>query len=255
MALVFAVLFNKMALGGQTFHEIAGLTVGAFIALHMALNWAWLKGVTKKLFDKKLPVRTKLTYTVDFLLLLAILFIIITGILMSRVVFAGLLSLHLNISGLHKAASYIALLLIGMHLGLSWNRVMTIVKNLLKLPKKRMLGALATACAIAVFSLGSYNVVSTGYFNKVMAVGSGYSERGEAGGENMYASFGQGNGNGQNNTLGCGKMNGNGGHGTEDVLSTIYENLSMMAAFAVFTYYIDKLIHRKPKKKVTITAA
>ena len=249
MALVFAVLFNKMALGGQTFHEIAGLAVGAFIAFHMVLNWAWLKGVTKKLFDRKLPDRTKLTYLVDILLLLSILFIIITGILISKVVFADVLSLHLNVSGLHKAVSYIALLLIGIHVGLSWNRVTAIVKNLLRLPKKRVLGAAATVCAIAIFSLGSYNIVSTDYFEKVTSVASGYSERGEAGGENMNVSFGQGNGNGQNNASGKGQMNGNGGHGSENVLSTIYENLSIMAAFAVFTYYVDKLIHRKPRKR------
>ena len=58
MALIFAVLFNKMVLGGLVFHEIAGIAIGTFIVLHKVLNRAWLQGVTKKFFSTKLPVRT-----------------------------------------------------------------------------------------------------------------------------------------------------------------------------------------------------
>ncbi|MFB0919393.1 MAG: DUF4405 domain-containing protein [Oscillospiraceae bacterium] len=255
MALIFAILFDKNALGGITFHEVAGLAIGAFIIIHMVLNKEWLKVVTKKIFNKTLPARTRAAYIVDVLLLTAIAVIIITGILMSKVVFADILSVHLNVSGLHKAISYIALMLIGIHLGLSWNRVVAIVKKLLKLPKKRVLSAIAAAFAIAVFSLGSYNIVSTGYFSKVTTIASGYSERGEISGENVPAAFGQGNGNQQHNGSDSGKMNGGGGHGSENVLTIIYENLSIMAAFAVFAYYIDKLIHIKPKKRITEVTA
>lgn len=255
MALVFAILFNKTALGGMAFHEIAGLAIGAFIIIHMIQNRAWLKGVTKKLFNPKLPTRTRVAYIVDVLLLTAIAVIIITGILMSRVVFANLISVHLNVSGLHKAVSYIALALIGAHIGLSWNRVVTIVKKLLHIPQRRALGAVATLCAVIVFSLGSYNIVSTGYIDKVGSVTSGYSQFGE--GEHSFAgketpdgavlsepNSGRGSGNGNGN----GKMHGGGGQGSANVLMTIYQNLSIVAAFAVFIFYIDKLFRKKPKK-------
>ncbi|PKM74005.1 MAG: hypothetical protein CVU91_02900 [Firmicutes bacterium HGW-Firmicutes-16] len=255
MAIVFAILFNKTALGGMTFHEIAGLAIGAFIIIHMIQNRAWLKGVTKKLFNPKLPVRTRVAYIVDALLLIAVAVIIVTGILMSKVLFASVINVHLNVESLHKAVSYIALALIGTHIGLSWNRVVAIVKKLLNIPKKRALGAIATACAIIVFSLGSYNIVSTGYFNKVASIASGYSERGNSG-----YSFGEGevsssadlaafiDGNGGR------KMNGESRHENSNALSTIYQNLSIVAAFAVFTFYIDKLMHRKKKKTGKVAA-
>ena len=301
MALVFAILFNKSALGGMLFHEIAGLAFGAFIVFHMVLNRAWLKGVTKKLFCKKLPARTRAAYIIDALLLTALAVIIMTGILMSRELFPNLFNISLNVEGLHKSVSYIALLLAGAHLGLSWNRVAAIVKKLLKLPENKALGALATACAITVFALGSYNIVSTGYVGKVASISSSFSESG--GGEH---SFGQGSesaeeasavsascitastvsadavssaslngsgsqsstggsyssddtslsaqGGGQGLGNGSGKLNGGGGQGSVNVLSTIYQNLSIMAAFAVFTYYIDKLFKKKPKKKGEQTA-
>lgn len=292
MALVFAILFNKTALGGMTFHEIAGLAVGAFIIIHMIQNRAWLKGVTKKIFNPKLPTRTKVAYIVDVLLLVAVTVIIITGILMSKVLFANLINVRLNVSGLHKAVSYIALALIGTHIGLSWNRVTAIAKKLLNIPKKRTLGAIATACAIIVFSLGSYNIVSTGYFDKVASIASDQSQREngkhsfgseETGGEEASAAVTAGatasnlsadavssaslnNNNSQSaisgspasdNTSvsapggfgnGNGKTNSKGYQGSAGVLMTIYQNLSIVAAFAVFIFYIDKLIQKKPKK-------
>lgn len=310
MALIFAILFNKSALGGMTFHEIAGLAVGAFIVFHMVLNRAWLKGVTKKLFDKKLPARTRVAYIVDALLLLSLAVIIITGILMSKVLFPNLFNISLNVEGLHKSVSYLALLLIGAHLGLSWNRVVAIMKKLLRLPKKKAFGAVATVFAIAVFALGSSNIVATGYFDKLAAISSSFSEEERGGkgngsgaengetadetaaditssgtfasgitadtvssasiteisGSDTALSGGEaasgytadtndatltesGTGSGAHN--GSGKNGGikdEGGQGSANVLATIYQNLSIMAAFAVFTYYIDKLLRRKPKK-------
>jgi len=134
MALIFAVLFNKMVLGGLTFHEIAGIAIGVFIILHKVLNRAWIQGVTKKFFSPKLPVRTRVAYIIDILLLSAVLVIIVTGILMSKVLFAGILNVHLNVSGLHKSVSYIALMLIGVHIGLSWNRVVRSLKQFKTIP-------------------------------------------------------------------------------------------------------------------------
>ncbi len=253
MALVFAILFNKAALGGLAFHETAGLAVGAFIILHKVLNWAWIKGVTKRLFDPKLPFLTRAAYIVDILLLICVAVIIVTGILMSKVLFANLISVRLNVEALHKAVSYIALMLIGVHVGLSWNRVTSIMKKLLHIPQKRVLGAVATACAVAVFALGSYNIVSMGYFDRVASIASGYSERGEDGQSSFTQGAEIGGGKGWHNGLGGGK--GEGGKSGADVLSTIYQNISIMAAFAVFTYYIGKLINGKPKKTGIMTAA
>ena len=100
---------------------------------------------------------------------------------MSKVLFAGILNVHLNVSGLHKSVSYIALMLIGVHIGLSWNRVVSIMKKLLKIQNKKALRAIATACALIVFAVGSYNIVSSGYVSKVASSVSGYSETGNGG--------------------------------------------------------------------------
>ena len=53
MALTFALLFNPRVLGGLTFHETAGLAIGAAILTHILLNYRWVKNVTLKIFDQK----------------------------------------------------------------------------------------------------------------------------------------------------------------------------------------------------------
>jgi len=174
------------------------------------------------------------------------------------------------------------------------------MRKLMKIQKKKALGAIATACALIVFALGSYNIVSSGYANKVASIVSGYSETGNGGasfngtessgssstivsatttsadavssasintGASQSATSGSSpsvadesylsnnNAEGNGNTAATGKglgnhgvMNGKVRAGSTGLLSTLYQNLSIIAAFAVFTYYLDKLLHRKRKK-------
>ena len=62
MAVTFVLFFNKQVLGGLTFHEIAGLAIAVAFFTHVLLNWQWVKKVTVKLFDRRLPRRTKFGY-------------------------------------------------------------------------------------------------------------------------------------------------------------------------------------------------
>ena len=59
MGITFVLFFNKRVLGGLTFHEIAGLLIAVVFFTHIILNWKWIKNVTLKLFDRKLPLRAK----------------------------------------------------------------------------------------------------------------------------------------------------------------------------------------------------
>ncbi|MCR4432216.1 MAG: hypothetical protein NUV45_14525 [Tepidanaerobacteraceae bacterium] len=53
MTAVFTLMFNKMAIAGLYFHEVAGLSLGAAFVVHKALNWKWITQITKKLFSHK----------------------------------------------------------------------------------------------------------------------------------------------------------------------------------------------------------
>ncbi|MGN7764108.1 hypothetical protein [Paenibacillus sp. 22594] len=91
MALLFILLY-PVELTGLKFHEIFGIVLGLPIVIHVLLNWKWVNSVTRKLFSKKTPGRTKLSYVINLLLLLNMLVVAISGLFISRVLFPHLQS-------------------------------------------------------------------------------------------------------------------------------------------------------------------
>lgn len=87
MGMTFALLFNKMVLGGLTFHEIAGTAIGFAVLAHVLLNVNYVKKITLRLFNKSLPGKTRLGYALNVLLLLSMIFILFSGFVISRVLF------------------------------------------------------------------------------------------------------------------------------------------------------------------------
>lgn len=69
MAIVLALLYNKRVLG-MAFHEIAGIAICGLFIIHKLLNRKWIAAVTRSLFSRQTPVRQKLSWVLDFLLLL-----------------------------------------------------------------------------------------------------------------------------------------------------------------------------------------
>lgn len=269
MAIVFALLFNKFALG-LTFHEIAGLAIGAAFIIHKLLNAKWIKCVTQNIFNKNLLFKTRLNYILDILLLLCFAFIIISGIFISKVLFP-----NIDISGestfklLHISISYATLMLIGIHIGLHWDWVMDKTKKMFNISAtKKVLSIISTITAIAIFTFGSFNIYSTGYFEKVFmqeSISSGHhygngslNESGEdhTGTESDASEIthtdetpetqnGSGKGNGKRNRINSINM--------QDAFYFFITYLSIVSAFTVLTYYIQKITEDKKKRLKIVT--
>nr|WP_239565480.1 DUF4405 domain-containing protein [Brevibacillus fulvus] len=130
MALAFALLMNPRVLNGLPFHEIAGLLFGVAILTHIGLNFQWVKQTTLKIFDAKLPKKMRFSYLLNILLLISMSTIIITGILISKVVFPNLaVEGSRAIRGLHSLSANVTLVLVGLHIGVHWQWVMGICKK------------------------------------------------------------------------------------------------------------------------------
>ncbi|WP_338448703.1 DUF4405 domain-containing protein [Niallia oryzisoli] len=172
MAVTFVLFFNKRVLGGLTFHEIAGLAIGGVFFIHVLLNGKWVKNVTLRLFDSKLPFKTRFNYFLNLLLLVTMLFVIISGIFISRVVFP-----NINIGNeqwfkvTHMSVSYLALVLVAIHVGMHWNWVVNTFKNILKLKGKRpAVGFVAKLAAAALLIFGSYQMYFSHFFMHLQGV-------------------------------------------------------------------------------------
>jgi uncharacterized membrane protein YgcG len=120
--------------------------------------------VTKRLFAKATPGLVRARYIVDVLLLIAFLTIGVTGILINKTLFA----IHVagNATTLHYFASAIAILLMGVHLGLHADYIFG---KLFRKGANRIV-KLATAVVLALLvAFGGYSLFTTQFVSYLAA--------------------------------------------------------------------------------------
>lgn len=183
MGIVFALLFNTQVLGGLTFHEIAGLAIGCAVIFHILLNAKWVKKVTVGIFSPRTKGKQRLEYILDVLCLVDLAVIIVTGVLISKVLFPSLGGGdNHSLQGIHTATSYIGLLLIGVHLGLHRQWIVSTVRNLFKIKGastvRRVIG---NVCAIVLLACGIYFMNAVNYVQQVASL-TGSAQYGQTAG-------------------------------------------------------------------------
>lgn len=139
-------------LWGEIAHEWLGAGILVLFLLHHGLNVNWYGALFKGKYSPQRVFQTAL----DFLLCLDMLALIISGVMMSRHVFA-----FLGLSGgmalarqLHLAGSYWGFVLMSMHLGLHWNMIMGMDR---KIAERKMPSPLRIVVAgIAAYGLWAF---------------------------------------------------------------------------------------------------
>lgn len=164
MAVLFITFFNKNLISFK-FHIMGGYVFTAFILIHMFLNRKWIINISKRLFDKKLRLRVKISYILSVFLFISIFSIIASGVLMmksttyDRIMFWKML---------HFGASYLSIALIGMHIGLYCNFIMNMFKKVFEIKKNNSTSKmLVNISVILVLIFGIYTTYKVEYFTKV----------------------------------------------------------------------------------------
>ncbi|WP_459908355.1 hypothetical protein [Desulfotomaculum defluvii] len=85
MMITLCLLYNTHSTG-LAFHEIAGLVLGGAVILHLFFNKDWVIGISKKIFSKNLNWKTRFSYSLNLILLIDMFFIILSGLLISKIV-------------------------------------------------------------------------------------------------------------------------------------------------------------------------
>lgn len=268
MGLMFLLFFNSRVLGGLTYHEIAGLVFAGVFLTHVLLNSSWVKNITLRMFDGKLPWRARGAYLLNFLLLLSMSCVIFSGIVISRVVFPNFnLGNESWFRTAHEALSFFVLILVGLHVGIHWHWVVNVFKKMVGLKAKvRWTTYVLPIAALAILLFGVYEIQQTSFLNRVASVssvfsGSGGDMRGhgtfEAGG-NHPTGFKGGHGfasaGGQKPDLTNGQrpnfahrqgLRGEGDGGGANVLGVIVVYSAITGVFVVLSYYLRKLFVRR----------
>ena len=162
MAVILVLLYNSHVLA-LAFHEIAGLFIFGLFVIHVLLNRKWVISITSKLFNKKLAPQVRFGYAIDILLLIAFVMIIVSGILISQVLFPSLaMGKDSPWRNIHLFSAAVALILVGIHLGLHWNFVSGVFKKVVKLPA-RVAKPLGIVLLVVVLVFGLYSLKTSSF--------------------------------------------------------------------------------------------
>ncbi len=157
IAMLLMLLYKKNVIS-LAFHEAAGVILCLFIVVHLLLNKKWISAVTKGLFSKTTPARTRVLYAVDFLLALDFLFLLVTGIGISKKLFSSIAFIGNKGIPFHIFFGGLSVVLIGIHIGLHWNVIRAaITKNKAK-PAARAAGIAVLAVLIG---FGGYSLAKS----------------------------------------------------------------------------------------------
>ncbi len=169
MALLLALMYNKRLLG-LAFHEIGGMALCGLFIIHKLLNWKWIKAVSTGLFSRRVPARQKLYWVLDILLFASFAYVLVSGILISKVVFpstGGGMAFKLG----HYAAAALALVLTGVHVGLHMGWLGQRMPFLRRLPILARRG-LAVLLSVAVLVFGGLQLTSTSFTGWLGSIGA-----------------------------------------------------------------------------------
>ena len=163
MLILLVLMYRKQVISLQ-FHEIGGLALIGLFLIHNLINGRWITATTRKLFSKGTPGMVRARYIVDALLLVAFLTVGITGVLINKTLFT--IRVGGNAKTLHYFASAIAIVLMGVHLGLHADYIFG------KLFKKgaNKIAKIATAALLAAMvAFGGYSLVTTQFVSFLAA--------------------------------------------------------------------------------------
>jgi hypothetical protein len=131
LLIAFVLLMDPRSFYGLTFHEWAGLVIGAFFILHTLLSWGFVRTVTLRFFGP-IKQRPRVNYVVDILLLFWVSLAIVSGLAIARTIDFSWMGFSRSSMmfwrTLHISSSMIALVAVGVHLGLHWSWVMARIR-------------------------------------------------------------------------------------------------------------------------------
>lgn len=121
--IVTLLLLMAYALIGEVFHEVLGCVMGILTIIHLILNLRWYRKLLKGKYSTFRVIKTAL----NFLVLGCVVLSLISGIALSRHVFAPLeiLSGASFMRLAHLLASHWGFCLMSIHLGTRWNVMMS----------------------------------------------------------------------------------------------------------------------------------
>lgn len=159
---VMLLLLMARQITGEKVHEWLGIAMFAAVVAHNLLNLKWYS----MLFKGRYPFLRIIRTVINVLLLAAMLGTMVSGILLNNYIFP--VSIHGTMAAarlLHLAGSYWCFVLMGIHLGMHWGMVVSMLsKKTTRSGAKTTITILLRIAAVAVAAYGGYCFISKDIF-------------------------------------------------------------------------------------------
>lgn len=143
--LISFISLMSVPLTGLWLHEWWGITLIGVILVHLLVQWDWTLASTQR-FLRTLTGRLRFTYVLNWLLFIAAVLVMASGILISEAALPGLGLPTARSSGsslfrfwrlLHTFSADAVIVLAGIHLGLNWRWVVNALRTIVRFPGHR----------------------------------------------------------------------------------------------------------------------
>ncbi len=112
-------------------HEWAGVVIFIPLMVHILIDWKWIVNVTKHIFGTQ-TAQTRFNYCWDWLLFIVVTVAFVSGVVISE---AALPALGFKVeidpfwTGVHIIASRVLMMLLGVHIAMHWNWLVSALKR------------------------------------------------------------------------------------------------------------------------------
>ena len=116
---------------GIAIHEWLSIAAAATVIVHLLLSWSWIVNVTRRFFVASTN-GARVNYVLNWLLFIDGILIMLSGIMISEAVVPALgftLPMGFAWRQLHDMSANLALLIMGLHLAMHWNWIVTTFKR------------------------------------------------------------------------------------------------------------------------------
>lgn len=119
--LVLFLLIMSFQLLPKMLHEVLGILILVAVVLHLIWNRPWFSSLLRG----KWNFRRGMSAVVNWLLMVNVVVILVTGMMISNHLFKGVFGIalqrNITVHQLHVSLPYLLLILFGLHLGLHWS--------------------------------------------------------------------------------------------------------------------------------------
>jgi hypothetical protein len=145
-------------------HEVFGTLLFVLIIRHVIVNRAWFRKLAKGRYN----VRRTVTVILHLLLIANMLVLLMTSLVISKTLYAAIpLPNAPSFRAIHWFSAYWVLVIVSIHLGIHWTRVVALVRSSLGLTLNRTRTFVLRGIAMVIVVFGTWSFTVLGVWTKL----------------------------------------------------------------------------------------